>query len=284
MTPCVLVTQCLQRDFVQPLGPHEAVPNALHVGRAEALRLVGIDPAAGPLAQLMHWARAQDPERLQVLHIRDWHDAADPHQARHLERFGAHCLAGSRGAELVLGLDAEVAARPNERFVDALTLNDFEGTSLGPTFEELRARAAGPLRVGVVGVWTEAKVKFLLYELLTRCGITDLATCSALTASASRSQHFNALEQIRKILGVTVCDSIGAFTEWLLPDGHHAGLPAAAGAARAVGAFAVAVDLDGDGRDDALHREDHQLLSLLYRDCARVELANTPLLHSGVDF
>ena len=37
----------------------------------------------------------------------------------------------------------------------------------------------------MIGVWTEAKVSFLLYELKTRMRIDDLATCSALTASAS---------------------------------------------------------------------------------------------------
>ena len=43
-----------------------------------------------------------------------------------------------------------------------------------------------PLRVGVVGVWTEAKVSFLLYDLKTRLGIDELATCSALTKRLAR--------------------------------------------------------------------------------------------------
>jgi hypothetical protein len=52
--------------------------------------------------------------------------------------------------------------------------------------------------VGVVGVWTEAKVSFLLYELKTGLRIDELATCSALTASASHAQHFNARAQLGK--------------------------------------------------------------------------------------
>ena len=47
----VLITQCLQRDFVDPIGPHDPLPNLLHVGYSEATRLLGPEPAAGPLAQ-----------------------------------------------------------------------------------------------------------------------------------------------------------------------------------------------------------------------------------------
>jgi hypothetical protein len=32
----VLITQCLQRDFVDPIGPHDPLPNLLHVGYSEA--------------------------------------------------------------------------------------------------------------------------------------------------------------------------------------------------------------------------------------------------------
>ena len=52
----VLITQCLQRDFVDPIGPHDPLPNLLHVGHMEATRLLGPEPSAGPLAQLIDWA------------------------------------------------------------------------------------------------------------------------------------------------------------------------------------------------------------------------------------
>ena len=32
----VLITQCLQRDFVDPMGLHDPLPNLLHVGYSEA--------------------------------------------------------------------------------------------------------------------------------------------------------------------------------------------------------------------------------------------------------
>ena len=36
----VLITQCLQRDFVDPIGPHDPLPNLLHVGYSEAAGIV----------------------------------------------------------------------------------------------------------------------------------------------------------------------------------------------------------------------------------------------------
>ena len=212
----VLITQCLQRDFVDPIGAHDPLPNLLHVGHAESTRLLGTEPSAGPLAQLVDWARRLPPGDIDLIHIRDWHDPDDPAQRDHLAQFGAHCIRGTSGARLVLGMDEHAA--PNERIVDSLNLNDLEGTDLAAQLDAVRrAGGDGRLRVGVVGVWTEAKVSFLLYDLKTRLGIDDLATCSALTASASRVQHFNALAQLEKILGVRCYDSLAEFVDWLRP-------------------------------------------------------------------
>lgn len=214
----VLITQCLQRDFVDPIGPHDPLPNLLHVGYSESTRLLGPEPAAGPLAQLIQWARSLPSDAIDLVHIRDWHDADDPAQREHLERFGAHCIRDTIGARLVLEMDQRAEAAANECIVDSITLNDLAGTDLEEQLDRIRRAHGGePLRVGVVGVWTEAKVSFLLYELRTRLGIDELATCSALTASASRTQHFNALLQLDKILGVSCFDSPADFVDWLRP-------------------------------------------------------------------
>jgi protein-tyrosine phosphatase/nicotinamidase-related amidase/aminoglycoside phosphotransferase (APT) family kinase protein len=221
----VLITQCLQRDFVDPIGLHDPLPNLLHVGYSEAARLFGPEPSAGPLAQLIDWARSLPSDAINLIHIRDWHNPDDPAQREHLARFGAHCLQGSGGAQLVLGMDERARTAANELIINSLTLNDFEGTDLAEQLGRIRhAHGDEPLRVGVVGVWTEAKVSFLLYDLKTRLGIDELATCSALTASASRAQHFNALAQLEKILGVRCFDSPAEFADWLRP-GAELALP-----------------------------------------------------------
>ncbi|MEY3011320.1 MAG: hypothetical protein RIT45_55 [Pseudomonadota bacterium] len=221
----VLVTQCLQHDFVGPIGPFDALPNQLHIGHEEAERLLGPEPEQGPLAQLMAWARKVE-HGLTVVHVRDWHDRGDAKQHAHLDRFDDHCLAGTPGAELVLGMDADVDGERVRR-VDALTLNDATGSNLGEVLAQIRAAHGEALRVGVVGVWTEAKVTFLLYELMSRWGVESLATCSALCASSNRERHFAALDQLGRVLGVQICHSVGEFAAWLRDDAEPLQLDAA---------------------------------------------------------
>ncbi len=216
--PTVLITQCLQRDFVGTVEPHEPLPNALHVGREESSRLLGPEPEHGPLAHLMAWARKEAPRGLHLVHVVDRHDADDPVQADHLTTFGRHCIRGTVGAELVLGL--ETSFGPNETLVEAVGRNDFEETRLPEVLRAIAASAPDePMRVGLVGVWTDAKVTFLLYDLKTRFGVKELATSSALTASASRATHFGALDQLRRLLGIRVFDGVGEFASSLVPDG-----------------------------------------------------------------
>jgi hypothetical protein len=158
----------------------------------------------------------------------------------------------------------ERAAAANERIVDSLTLNDLEGTDLVRQLERIRhAHGDGPLRVGVVGVWTEAKVGFLLYDLKTRLGIDELATCSALTASASRAQHFNALAQPEKILGVHCFDSTAEFADWLRP-GAELALP------RHPLGFEPRIEV-ADARA-ALRPTDRAIVAHLFRDSTQVDL------------
>ncbi|MHC4391421.1 MAG: phosphatase domain-containing putative toxin, partial [Planctomycetota bacterium] len=128
----------------------------------------------------------------------------------------------------------------------------------------------GVVRIGVIGVWTEAKVSYLLYDLKTRLRIDALATCSALTASASRAQHFNALEQLRKLLGVSVFDSVGAFADWLVPEGRKH-LPVSVSGA-AFGCQIELAEAEGEREPPALDPSDEDLLRTLYRQSARIRL------------
>ncbi len=261
----ILITQCLQRDFIQPVDANEPIPNKLHVGREESMRLMGRDPHTGPVAQILQWARRQPADKFDVIHIRDWHEADDPRQTDHLAMFGYHCISGTPGAALVLGFDKDEGDRPNEHFLNSIALNDFEDTQLIDLLAKISARSGcEPLRVGVIGVWTEAKVSFLLYDLKTRIRIDELATCSALTASNSRSQHFNALEQLRKILGVSIFDSTGEFAEWLVPESSI----------RAIELpdkeFETRIGFIGEEMD--LQKMDREILGFLYSDSSSVTL------------
>jgi hypothetical protein len=209
----ILITQCVQNDFVRTLAEGEALPNLVHVGRLEAERLCG---SQGALIPFLRAAHAVPPADLAIVHVVDHHDPVR-HKA-HFELFRPHCVIGSDGAKLVDPIEALARARPNTRLVEAGDLNDFEDSPLAGTLQELLdGRPCGDIPVGVVGVWTDAKVSFLLYDLRTRLKAAKLATCSGLTASRSIDAHFRALEHLRIVLGVEVRHSPASFLAWLAP-------------------------------------------------------------------
>lgn len=209
--PSLLITDCLQHDFVGPIGRFQGLPNALHVGHDESLRLLGPNPDEGPVARVLSWAHAQPDHELKVIHVRDWHDPGDPVQRAHLRQFGQHCVRDTPGAGFVFALDRSSPAKVVD-IVEATTLSNFVGAGLG---EKLQSYAGDALRVGLMGVWTEAKISFLAYDLRVRYPEFELAVCSALTASSSRQSHFLALDQLERILGVRIIDSVGEFVDFL---------------------------------------------------------------------
>src|SRR5437868_1979361 len=97
-TPAILVTQCLQNDFVQLLDKYDPLPNLLHVGYDESRRLLGERADEGPVSAVVDWAYQTPESELAIVHIRDWHDPADERQKDHLQQFGPHCLKNTRGA------------------------------------------------------------------------------------------------------------------------------------------------------------------------------------------
>lgn len=256
----VLITQCLQNDFVKPLVSGEPLPNKLHIGHEESRRLLGESLEDGPIGRFMEWAQSQPSDELATIHIRDWHDPNSPEQASHLQQFDTHCIQNSDGAKFIFN---EHRSSLESTIIDSTTLNDFEGTALKPALDSLTTQNSpdNKLRVGLVGVWTEAKILFLAYELSTRYPHLEIAVCSALTASSSRSQHFLALQQLERIVGVTVIDSMGEFVQFLggeeTPTQHK---PLSQN---------LRIDFDGEVNLDA---QCEQLIRYLFRDCQQVSL------------
>ena len=210
MASSILFTQCLQNDFVKPIGRFEPLPNRWHVGYSESLRLMGENPAEGPVSRIMRWASEQTDELLKIVHIRKWYDPRDSFVQELFANFGEHCVQDSPGAEFAFG--SEGGLRSNDLIVNSSSLNDFQNTCL---LDSLIPLAGKGLRVGIIGVWTDAKVNYLAYELVTRFPTFEISVCSALTASSSRHSHYNGLEKIRRNLGIKVIESLGAFVEFL---------------------------------------------------------------------
>jgi nicotinamidase-related amidase len=221
-----LICECLQNDFIAPIPAGRPAPNKLHIGRDEALRIVGADPARGPLVRAL--SACTQAEHVRVIHVRDWHDPDDPRQRAELEFFGPHCVMGTWGARFVDAIESYSRNRSRSAVVDATGINDFEDTPLMETLAALiedEDRARVP--VGVIGVWTNVKVHYLLYDLKTRAGLHNLATCSRLVAAPDRVEHRNTLRHLESVLNVKVFHEIEEFLAFL----GVTSLPAGAAAA-----------------------------------------------------
>jgi aminoglycoside phosphotransferase (APT) family kinase protein len=154
-----------------------------------------------------------------------------------------------------------VIERDRALTVDAAILSDFVGTDLEATVKRF-VGAEGEVRVGLVGVWTDVKVRYLAYDLMTRMGLTNIALCSALTASRSRIHHRQALEHLGASLGVVVIDSIPEFLSRLRIAGWTT---------PAVGRASPAPEVRTPG-PEALGDEERRLVEYLFRDCREVAL------------
>jgi nicotinamidase-related amidase len=254
----ILITQCLQNDFVKLIGKYEPLPNLLHIGHNEALRLVGEDLESSPLNQVLGWAYQQPTEKLELIHVRDWHDEADHGQKDHLNHFGAHCLKDSPGAEFIFQIPKDSSQR-SVKIVNSPGLNDFEGTSL---HDYLSPYNRPKVKLGIVGVWTEAKITYLAYEIRTRYPHIQVAICSALVASSTRSQHYASLGQLEKILGVRIIDSVAEFVSFLGDQDFKLSRPVK---------NKPTVELEGTPVLP-FKKETLELIEYLFRDCLEVKL------------
>jgi nicotinamidase-related amidase len=260
----LLFTECLQNDFVAPLATGAPLPNELHIGRVESRRLLGDPDGAwreeGPLARFLQSFRAGAGASQSTIHIRDWHDPQDPATRAHLDHFGVHCVRGTKGAAFVDPLLPLVEA--GATVVDSAVLSDFVGTTLEDALRPLLA--APSVRAGIIGVWTDFKVQYLAYELMTRLDLREIAVCGALTASRSRLAHRQALEHLAANLGVTVIDSIARFLAFLGIEGAPMVPVAARGRSRPKVVAPADVHLDD---------EERRLVAHLFRECREVRLA-----------
>jgi nicotinamidase-related amidase len=124
MAPAALIVIDMLNDFIEEGGALDCGPAAR-----------GIVPFVR--RRIEAFRRAGDP----VIFLRDAHAPDDPE----FQKFPPHCVAGTRGAEII----AELAPRPGETVIAKRRYSGFYGTDL----EKVLA-AAGIDTVEVVGVCT----------------------------------------------------------------------------------------------------------------------------------
>lgn len=268
MQKSILFTQGIQNDFVKPIGPYDKLPNLLHIGYEESIRLMGVSPMEGPIANTMKWAYSQSEDDMEIIHIRAWYDKEDSLQKKHLDKFGDHCIALTEGARFAFKLDKYPRITT---IVDSNSQNDFLDTEMEELLEPYKNEK---MKVGIMGVWTEAKISYLAYDLTTRYPNFDIAICSALTAGSSRSQHYYALDQLERLLGVRIISSIGEFTSFLSGEKVTISLP-----------MPKLVDMpkiEFEKKDDSvISKTDTDLIRYLFRDCKSISLKTMTGGYSG---
>lgn len=367
----VLITSCLQHDFFTRFPKRKETMNRYWVGRKESERVLGLDPARGPLAQLMTWVRqlstrvssqaiipyfqqqagvddgddkdddddrahhhmphssvpttitlspatpeatpgatpaasvdmhtrvlnlasgdatpgegithmpSSDPSvpPIYVIHLRTWIEPSKPYAKGLIEKFGEYCIAGTEGAKLVNKLEENLEQHPNECIINTTRqLSTQTSRALKRKLQQIRAHARKttgrlriPLRVAVIGGWTDEDVYHVCYELRTRLQASDIATCSILTASPSSSQHWNALSQLKRVMNVTVTRTVKELIQWLGVADVPYRLPCVSYRPR--NTWPIIQWSNGDSPPSTYQAEcDTEILSHLYRNAAKLTL------------
>ena len=256
MIKSILFTQCLQNDYCKPIGKYDPIPNLVHIGYEESVRLMGLNPSEGPVSNIMRWAYAQSDEDMEIIHLRDWHDPEDGDQKEHLDLYGDHCIQYTDGSRFAFHLDKYPRLAT---IIESLQLNDFVNTELEEILEPFKNEK---IRIGLMGVMTEGKISFLAYDLKTRYPQFDIAVCSALCAGSSISSHYTALDNMQKILGIRVINSLGEFTNFLT--GHSSNFEINAPAKNDLPKLSYNGDVN-------VSEADNRILKFLFRNARSVD-------------
>lgn len=203
----LLVTECLQEDFLRPLGPGEAPETRIHPGRAAALRLMAELPAV-----LGAFAAAQRRSgRHAAVHVRDFHLPGNEKDAEHFAAFGPHAIAGTPGVELVEAV-REALDAPGTRVIELEPLFVEEGTLARAAAAALGRPPGEGARAAVVGPAAEYVVR-PLGDMLRAAGFR-VAVAEALVASGDAAAVAATLERMRAE-GFEVVATAGELLAWL---------------------------------------------------------------------
>jgi hypothetical protein len=196
--------QCIEVNEEEEFCTMSIAAKLNSVGSQESQRLLR------SLRKFLAWIRLQNEcSALQVIHILD-----DTNICNNPER-------NKWANEMILDLGHAVENRVNESVVKIRGISAFSQTNL----HELIANKIEPYmnceekpKISVVGVHSDSNIHYLMYELASRFPYAQLATCSALTATRSRLQHFNTLGQMHKLLQTEIYDSVYDFKHFILKE------------------------------------------------------------------
>lgn len=216
MAKSILITVCLANDMVCPVEKNQPLPNTLHIGYYESVRLLGTEWKKGPLIKFLQFCHGKQAKDLSIIHMRDWHNPKDPLQKYELEKYGPHCMENTWGAKFVWEAKGLLPEKTNAHILNSKKIM----TATEPEFVKLFKKVIGntpkeEIKIGIIGVLTNIKVQQMAIGLQGLFDINNIAICSALCASNNVRRHFQGLDDLSNLYGVKVFDSIKQFSTWL---------------------------------------------------------------------
>jgi len=222
----IIMTMCFQNDFIEnlnkiPKKDWKIFPKGVHINLDENDRLWGNElerfirsmMKGGKDFGMIERPEEERPKEsashmYHFIHLRDWHDPTDlsPAVQREFRTFGNHCVIGTHGAKFISPLDEYV--RKHRKFnlvVNSNSLNSFVETDLYSHLDSIGriARCSkDQIAIGIIGVATNIKIQFLVYDLTVLHGYTNVFLCKDLCAAFDSDAHAQGIEFIKNILDV----------------------------------------------------------------------------------
>ncbi len=206
---------CAQIDFVGVERELDAESRSgLYIGEEAVykLRRSGV-PGDDPLVDYACNLLSDKNQNSYFISDEDWH----PEKWWEFEIFGGpHCVKGSLGAKLPLGLESH---RWDERF-SYIRANSID-TSADPRYSQILNKLTKDIskvdiKIAVAGVMSHIKLDYLVFNLLTTeptFSPNQIAVCEFLCASQNVNDHKYAMRKFRQ-LGVNVFEKIEDFAAW----------------------------------------------------------------------
>ena len=214
----IIITMCLQNDFIRklddiPNSEWKIFPQGVHISEDETTRLWSnnLDGFIDEIMQIGKKFESDESNNAQYfhfIHIRDWHDDTDPSISvqKELATYGLHCIKGTEGARFIQPLENYIRLyRTLNLVVNSNSLNSFVETDLDlhlNSIAEIKGCSKGQITIGIIGVATNIKILFLIYDLVVRFGYTNVYLCDDLCAAFDAGSHVQGLAFIENILGI----------------------------------------------------------------------------------
>ncbi|MFX0064368.1 MAG: cysteine hydrolase family protein [Candidatus Hermodarchaeota archaeon] len=210
----ILITMCLQNDFIENIPKLSKVElekkynHQVHVSYEECNKFWNEDKLAKFVKRAMEVGKqsrtsgdSTKTHQYYFIHLRDWHDDTDQGQFTELKKFGSHAIKGSYGAKFVQPLHKYITEnRDFNLIVNSQSLNSFVDTDLEFHLKSILRKTGyskDQVKIGIIGVITNIKILYLVYDLAVTYGYPHVYVCEDLCAGFDPAGHEQGIKLIK---------------------------------------------------------------------------------------